>query len=189
MLAWWRFLLRGPPPWDPSSQPAPSTLALLGDTFLPLLLASCALFSLILFLFPRLMARHAGFSSWDDRTRTAAGAWATAYPHHVLVTAFGAVCLWREFWGEEGFELRVLAAVVPFSMAYVLVDMVATCLPDLLAGRDRACVGGGSAANAAPCRDRCTPFFVRILAHYSFSIQPHTSTPPAACSSTTCWGF
>ena len=134
MLAWWRFLLAPPSP-EPGQLPA-TVFELLGlQTFCAILLFGLILFTAILQLKGALAARFPPFGALDARTQGAGIAWVAAYVHHAIVALFAVVCLWRDFTGQPRVPLTLLAAAVPFSLAYCISDTVATVLPDVMDGK------------------------------------------------------
>lgn len=94
-----------------------------------------ALFTAVLSARPLLAARVPFLRALDAKTQAAAFAWLSAWLHHAAVCAFAVAYLWREFWGEPSFSAEAIAAFVPLSLAYVVTDFFATCLPELREGK------------------------------------------------------
>ena len=132
MLSWWAYLL------SPEAVP-------LGDASLTVLRyltphVAASLLAAFLLLFALL---HAALAAWlplparfSPADRAQARAWVAALFHHVPVALLAAGALGAAFFAPSGPQapLWALAGSVPFSLAYVLSDFVATCLPELARG-------------------------------------------------------
>jgi hypothetical protein len=128
IASWWAFSLEGEP-----AGAAPTVLSFLGP---PLSLGGVP--SLLLLWLAFFAALHAALRArlplpahFSAADRAAAVAWAAAFFHHVPVVLLALAALGAP---APGVPLWALAAAVPFTIAYVVADTVATCAPQVMAG-------------------------------------------------------